>query len=604
MVYQDSFEMAKLTDMSNYGQPKKKWTLYLIFCCITASLFSFQFGFNIASNNSPAETLKLFINTTGPLFLFKEYYEKKPLFLINEQWLNGNKSLLAEKKIEKHNKETIVSECLFNFFDLECPEKVQNIKAESEKALKDANQKYNQTFESNDDVLRYADELLTNKTMLLEDARVKLENGRVRIERATEIIWTMINGLFVAGGLIGALTSKYVLDFLGRKKGIFFNGLFTLVGGILVFIAFYAKSPVCLIISRFLFGIQGGMACSLVPTYLSEISPNSLRGQTGVMPQLFITIGILVGQVLGIKNVLGNENLWNFLIGFPIFPALIGLVALLFCPESPKTLVSQNFVEAARRALAIIRNDPNVDEELRDICNELNTSSKSDNLSILEVLRKSEIRWPLITALVIQAVQQLCGINAIFFYSSEIFGKNLTADYVDYAVVLTGLVNVIATIVCVPLIDTFGRRPLLIFPMCIIVIDFILLTIFLALRDKHIIFVYLSVSCIMIFIICYAVGLGPIPFIYTAECFRQNERSSAMALAIFTNWLCALFLTLGFPFMRKLLEGYVFLVFMGVVVAGVSFIFFKVPETKGKSADQIVYKFNNKFAEFIPSTNV
>ena len=106
--------------------------------------------------------------------------------------------------------------------------------------------------------------------------------------------------------MIGAFTSKYVLDLLGRKKGLLFNGLFSIAGGILVIIAPYVKSPICVIVSRFLFGVQGGMACSLVPTYLSEISPSALRGRTGVMAQLFITLGILAGQILGFRELLGN----------------------------------------------------------------------------------------------------------------------------------------------------------------------------------------------------------------------------------------------------------------------------------------------------------
>ena len=119
----------------------------------------------------------------------------------------------------------------------------------------------------------------------------------------------IINCSFVVGGMIGAFTSKYVLDIFGRKIGLVLNGLFSISGGIFVVMAPYVNSPVCVIASRFLFGIQGGMACSLVPTYLSEISPSALRGRTGVMAQLFITLGILAGQILGFRELLGNIKL-------------------------------------------------------------------------------------------------------------------------------------------------------------------------------------------------------------------------------------------------------------------------------------------------------
>ena len=113
------------------------------------------------------------------------------------------------------------------------------------------------------------------------------------------------NVLFVVGGMFGALTSKYVLDFFGRKNGVLFHYLFTLAGSVLVFIAPMFNLPELLMTSRFLYGIQGGMACGLVPTYLSEISPTNLRGATGVIHQLNLTIGILVAQLLGFRQLLG-----------------------------------------------------------------------------------------------------------------------------------------------------------------------------------------------------------------------------------------------------------------------------------------------------------
>ncbi len=116
----------------------------------------------------------------------------------------------------------------------------------------------------------------------------------------------MTVALFVIGGMGGALTSKYVLDYIGRKNGILFHYLFTIAGGVLAYISPMIDSPACLMASRFLFGIQGGMACGLVPTYLSEIAPTNLRGATGVIHQLNLTIGILVAQFLGFRQLLGT----------------------------------------------------------------------------------------------------------------------------------------------------------------------------------------------------------------------------------------------------------------------------------------------------------
>jgi MFS family permease len=155
----------------------------------------------------------------------------------------------------------------------------------------------------------------------------------------------------VVGGMIGAFTSKYVAEYFGRKKGILFHYIFVVAGSILVIIAPYVKSPECVIVSRFLFGVQGGMCCGLIPTYLSEISPVALRGATGVMHQLCVTIGILIAQLLGFRQLMGIASLWHFLLGLPIVPAILGGLALtLFFSETPRALLTTNKDEDAARA--------------------------------------------------------------------------------------------------------------------------------------------------------------------------------------------------------------------------------------------------------------
>lgn len=165
---------------------------------------------------------------------------------------------------------------------------------------------------------------------------------------------------------------------------------------------------------------------------------------------------------------------------------------------------------------------------------------------------------------------------------------------IQYAVLATGVINVIATIIVVPLIDRLGRKPLLLFPMIVIIVDFILLTVCLNLQSKIPIFSYLSIVCIVVFIICFAVGLGPIPFIYVAECFRQDARSAALAICMLTNWIANLILTLTFEYLAILLESYVFIVFTVIVGIAIFVIFTKVPETKGKDVEEIIAIFTGK----------
>jgi SP family facilitated glucose transporter-like MFS transporter 1 len=154
--------------------------------------------------------------------------------------------------------------------------------------------------------------------------------------------------------------------------------------------------------------------------------------------------------------------------------------------------------------------------------------------------------------------------------------SNIPAESVQYAILGTGVINFLATIFCISLIDRLGRRPLLIFPIAVIIVDFAALIFFLEMKDTNVIYPYLSIACILLFIVCFAVGLGPIPFLYTAEVFPQNARSTAMAVTTLVNWLSGLLLTILFPLLSALINQYVFLVFGAVMVFTWFVLFFKV----------------------------
>lgn len=504
-------------------------------CTLTVCLASFTFGYNIGVTNLPTPLLQEFyMQRYSP-----QYYEGLKKYAGGEQMLKGLKL-----------KQEGLNFTMANMTDI--PEGLQIEATKLTEGIK-------------------------NLTQTLAGSKVVLEAGKVKIESAKTLLWTVTTSVFVVGGMIGALTSKYVAQYFGRKRGILFHYVFVIIGGILCIISPLVNSPECVMVARFLFGIQGGMACGLVPTYLAEISPNSLRGATGVLHQLCLTIGIAVSQVLGFRQVLGTATQWSYLLALPIVPALVGaLLLLIVFPESPSSLLNKyKDAKGAENALKKLRNSNDVAYELEEM-NKATKGSQEASVSIAELFTSSEFRWPLITGLVLQLAQQLCGINAVFFYSSIIFDTVLAKENIQYAVLLTGVINVIATVCVVPLIDRLGRRPLLIYPMLFIVVDFIALTFFLVFSNSYAIFPILSIVCIILFIISFAVGLGPIPFLYVAECFRDDARSTALAVCMFTNWLANLILTLTFPYMQQLLQAYTFLVFTVIVAVSVVIIIKKV----------------------------
>jgi MFS transporter, SP family, solute carrier family 2 (facilitated glucose transporter), member 1 len=563
---------------------KDKWTIFLVLCCLTAAFASFTFGYNIGSTNLPTPLIKDFFARK----YFNEFSVKNDEFCAKDKQYKDTKAVFDSAESKFNSTSEALRQAKENG---NSTEELQKILDKLEEESMDKNKV------SLKEYLDQTRSKLEEASKDLEEKRPKLLEGRQKIDEFNTFLWTITTALFVVGGMIGAFTSKYVADYLGRKKGIIFHYIFVLVGGVLVLIAPYINSPECVVVSRFLFGVQGGMSCGLIPTYLSEISPAGLRGATGVIHQLGITCGILVAQTLGFRQLLGTAPLWHFLLALPLVPCFLGAVLLLlFFPESPRALLINNRdEESARKALISLRHTTNVAHEIDQINQESRETKSDEAISLKELFTSSELRWPLITGLILQMAQQLCGINAVFFYSESIFRRSSIQDeHIQYAVFLTGAINVVCTIVVVPLIDKLGRKPLLVYPMIVIILDFLLLTACLILQHNGIIYSYLSIVCIIVFIMCFAVGLGPIPFIYVAECFRQDARSAALAICMFTNWVANLVLTLTFPYLAKLLSSYVFLVFTVIVAFAVIIIIKKVPETKNRSVDEIMAYFDGK----------
>lgn len=194
----------------------------------------------------------------------------------------------------------------------------------------------------------------------------------------------------------------------------------------------------------------------------------------------------------------------------------------------------------------------------------------------------------MLTTVVLQLSQALSGVNAVFFYSSKMFAKaGIPPAYIPYANIGTGVINVLATIVSLSLIEKLGRRKLVIIPMAVMVGVFAVLTtlVYLNERQNSTTLGIITVVFILIFIVCFAVGLGPIPFLYGTEVCRPEARDSVQSLGLVANYLGNILLSLFFPALNSILGGFVFLIFLVLVAINVVFLYFKMPETKNKTIE-------------------
>ncbi|CAF4499288.1 unnamed protein product [Rotaria socialis] len=368
------------------------------------------------------------------------------------------------------------------------------------------------------------------------------------------------NVLFVIGGFIGAYSGQYWYRCLSRRNAIFASMPFQIVASIFMIITLYIyhgyeindpdqesidkaikNKDVAIAffyISRFLSGFSAGMCCVVSTSYLNEISPRALRGTVGSCHQLAIVIGILVGQIIGLPWILGRHNAWNWGMSWVGLLALIGSILIWILPESPRWLVQEQKQNEASKTLRKLRQSNNIEAELVEIQEEESAANK-ENLEISKVLRLNEFRWPLITSLVLNGIQQLSGINAVFFYSGDMFSvAGLREEKVFWGILATGVINLIATIVALKLIEILGRRPLIIWPLASIIIVMIGLTILIVLNannpeHKKEALAIVSIVFILIFIILFAIGLGPIPYVYSNEVFAVEARAAGLSLAMF-----------------------------------------------------------------------
>jgi len=415
----------------------------------------------------------------------------------------------------------------------------------------------------------------------------KYGNGQV------VIIWAWIVAVFCVGGIMGGSIVGVVSSRVGRKGGLLLNNILMLIAGVFLFAAKYAGSWEMLIIGRLIIGINSGLNAGLAPMYLSEISPTSLRGAVGTVYQLIITISILLSQILGMTNVLGNIAGWPFLLGLTIIPGILQVIALPFCPESPKyLLLDKNDDEKATSALAWLRGTNDVKTEMDEMKAEHNVIKSLPKVTFKNMLMDPSLRSPLIIAMMMMLAQQLSGINAAIFYSTSIFkSAGLSESEAQSATLGMGAMNVAMTFVSLVLIEKAGRKTLMLAGLSVMVVCTTMILVCLQAGDAAPALRYISIAMVILFVVGFATGPGSIPWFFVTELFTQSARGMATSIAVVTNWTANFLVGLGFEPLKLVMGPWVFLIFIILQILFILYVKFKVPETKNKPIEEIVAQF-------------
>lgn len=399
--------------------------------------------------------------------------------------------------------------------------------------------------------------------------------------------------VFTVGGIIGSFSTGFLVTKFGRKKTQMINMFLSISAAVCYYLSYQLANSYMLILARIIIGAFAGLATGVCPLYALELSPASIRGAVGVLPQLFITIGLLSAQLIAFPQVMGKPELWGIFFALTGVPAVLWLICSPKMVETPRfTLLERGDRDTAERDLKKIRGS-DVKEELDEM--EASKSDQSDNveqMSVLELFTNKSVRWQITIIIVSQMAQQLSGINAVFFYTNDIFNAaGFSAETSTMISALVGLENVFMTFVSMVLMDRMGRKSLQVYGYAIMTFFCVSMTICLNMLDKSSIMPYLCIGCVLGYIIGFAIGPGPVPWIWNSEFFNQSARGAAGSVSCALNWTATFIVGLGFPIVQRMVGPYVFIFFATVTSLTGVFLAKFAPETKGKSFSQIEAEF-------------
>jgi MFS family permease len=418
----------------------------------------------------------------------------------------------------------------------------------------------------------------------------------------TTELFGLATSIFSIGGLIGSFYVGTIADKIGRKKTSIIHCICYILGSVL---NTTANTRGQLFFGRFVCGIAAGSALVITALMINELSPTETKGLLGSMNQVSINVGILFTQVLALRWC--NNNDWRYLL---LTAALLGglnlVLIIAYVDESPMWLVNNGRSHDAFAVLhklrggeySASRNEVNSwkqqDEEenansreesvgLIDPASELpsalpQTSSKlANSVTLTQYLTLAEYRNSLTVGTGILVFQQFDGINSIIFYGVSV----LVGIFPNYAILincLISLVNVVVTFISAQYVDKLGRKPLLLTSVTMLGIATVLMAIGIMTTSAII-----SIVGTFTYIIFFAIGLGPIPFLLVGEVTQPKAKASAQSWGTAMNWLATFLVGYLFPIARAAMGGSVYFIF--AIMCGISFVFIKtkIPETKGKS---------------------
>eukprot|EP00546_Thalassionema_frauenfeldii_P003309 CAMPEP_0178932078 /NCGR_PEP_ID=MMETSP0786-20121207/22372_1 /TAXON_ID=186022 /ORGANISM="Thalassionema frauenfeldii, Strain CCMP 1798" /LENGTH=611 /DNA_ID=CAMNT_0020609239 /DNA_START=298 /DNA_END=2133 /DNA_ORIENTATION=- len=373
--------------------------------------------------------------------------------------------------------------------------------------------------------------------------------------------WAIAVAIWPLGAPFGAILAGKWVESKGRGGALIFDCWIFLIGGLM---QAFAPDMKFIILSRFILGVACGCSSMVVPMYLGEIAPPTLRGTFGTLAQFFMVIGILVADLVAFP--LTNDPGWRFMVGITAIVAAGQLIFSNVLLESPRWLLAQNPDSLkARNNIKLLRGLQNPDDVEREVGFFLvgedaqKCEAPSQNAILSEILGDATLHNAFMAVIILQVTQQLSGVNAVFFYSTTFFEGVIDNPQVGTTIV--GAVNVAATYIALLVMDKLSRKSILLtsttgmFFSCIVIV----LTLLGYLEN------IVALIAVNVYVVFFAIGMGPIPWLFAPEIFDAKYVPVVMSLATQVNYGFSFIVGLVFPYINKYLGAYSFAPFAAVL---------------------------------------
>lgn len=393
-----------------------------------------------------------------------------------------------------------------------------------------------------------------------------------------------VGSLMSIGAIIGAVPAGTLADKFGRKRAILAAAVPYLISWLLIILASHA---IVLYVARTFSGIGVGLTCVVVPIYIAEIAEPSARGMLGATFQLCVSAGILYGFVFG---ALVSYTWLAICCGF-IDVAFLG--TFVFMPESPQWLMGQGRKSDAAKALVVLRGDEyDVTEELA-IMQKSAEDTATRKSSMADLVNTCGARTGLVAALGLLTFQQFSGVNAVIFYTVAIFQAAGSSLEPDIASIIVGIVQTMMSVVAALIVNRVGRRVLLMGSSVVLAICLLMLGFYFQLNLTTV--GWLPLLSLTIYMVAFSLGFGPVPWMMVGELFPVETKGNASVIAVMVNWSASFIVTKFFTNLRDAFgTGITFWIFTVIMILATVFAFFVVPETRGKSLQQIQDELNGR----------